>query len=155
LLDDGDEVTEGLGVEAGGDGDSPAIGKDQFERLLVGSAGGGGIGEDGDRDEVGSGGVGGTLVRGNVLGGGGLVEAFSEGVKGDSAAAAELGVGQSAVAEVAEDGIPACVREGDVGHGRISRAGRSAPSGYDRGRSPGFPDALHRTDSAPLKTGRE
>ena len=55
LLDDGDELAEGLGIEAGCDGDPASIGEDQFEGLSGGRGGGDGIGEDGDGEEVGGG----------------------------------------------------------------------------------------------------
>jgi hypothetical protein len=87
------------------------------------------------------------MVRGCGLGRAGLVEALSEGVKGDPATAAELGVGQTAAAEISEEGIPAKIEGVAPGHGVFSLTGPSDLSGYDRGRSPGFPDALHRTDT--------
>jgi len=64
------------------------------------------IRKDGDREEVvGSGGK--TIVAGGGIGRKGLVEMLSEGVKRDLATAAELGLSQTAAAEVIEEGIPA------------------------------------------------
>ena len=50
---------------------------------------------------------GGTIVAGGGLGRAGLVEVLSEGMKRDLAAAAELGLSQTAAAEIVEEGIPA------------------------------------------------
>jgi hypothetical protein len=121
-------LAEGLGIEAGCDGDSAATGKNQFERLWDGSGGGDGIGEDGDGKEAGSGTVGGERVRGGGLRGRRAVEALSEGMDGDAASLAEFGVGQASAAEVVEEGVPAEVEDVAPRHGVISRTGPSAPS---------------------------
>jgi hypothetical protein len=67
----------------------------------------GGIGPDGDGKEVVVGSGGGTIITGGGLGGAGLVEVLSEGVERDLAAAAELGLSQTATAEIIEEGVPA------------------------------------------------
>lgn len=54
---------------------------------------------------VGTGGK--AIVAGGGLGQEGLVEMLSEGVKRDLATAAELGLSQTAAAEIVEEGIPA------------------------------------------------
>ena len=65
------------------------------------------IGKDGDREDVVVGTGGGTIVAGGGIGREGLVEMPSDGVKRDSATAAELGLSQTAPAEIIEEGIPA------------------------------------------------
>jgi hypothetical protein len=50
---------------------------------------------------------GGKMVAGGGLGGSGLVEVLSEGMERDPTAAAELGLGQAAAAEIVEEGLPA------------------------------------------------
>jgi len=65
------------------------------------------IGEDGDREEVLVGGSGGTKIAGGGPGRLGLVEVLSEGMERDLTAAAELGLGQAAAAEIVEEGLPA------------------------------------------------
>ena len=76
-------MAEGLGVEAGCDGDPTSIAQEQFEVGSGGGGGGDGIGEDGDGEEVVVGTGGGTMVAGGGLGRVGLVEVFSEGMEGD------------------------------------------------------------------------
>ena len=49
------------------------------------------------------------MVPGGGLGGAGLVETLPEGMKGDPASAAELGLSQAATAVIIEQGIPALV----------------------------------------------
>ena len=66
-----------------------------------------GIGQDGDREEVVVGTGGRTIVAEGGLGRDGLVEVLSEGVKRDLTPAAELGLSQTAAAEIIEEGIPA------------------------------------------------
>jgi hypothetical protein len=102
--------------------------EEQFEGLSGGRGGGDGIGEEGDGEEVGSGAVGGERVRGGRLRGGYPVEAFSEGMDGDSASLAELGVSQAAAAEIVEEGVPAEVEDVAPRHGVISRTGLRAPA---------------------------
>jgi hypothetical protein len=100
-------MAEGPGVESGGDGDPTSIGEDEFE---VGSRGGArrdGIGKDSDREEMAVGTGERTIVAGSAISRGGLVEVLSEGVKRDLAKAAELGLSQTAPAEIVEEGIPA------------------------------------------------
>jgi hypothetical protein len=121
-------LAEGLGIEAGCDGDPASIVEEQLEGLSGGSGGGDGIGEDSDGEEVGSGAVGGERFRGGRLRGRCLVEAFSEGMDGDAASLAELGVGQAATAELVEEGVPAEVEDVAPRHGVISQTGPSAPS---------------------------
>ena len=50
-------------------------------------------------------------VRGGGLRGGYPVEVFPEGMDGDAASFAELGLGQAATAELAEEGVPAEVED--------------------------------------------
>jgi hypothetical protein len=120
-------LAEGLGIEAGGDGDPASIIQEQFEGLSGGNGGGDGIGEDGDGEEVSSR-VRGGMVRGGGLRGGNPVEVFPEGMDGDAASFAELGLGQAAAAELVEEGVPAEVEDRAPRHGVISRTGLSAPS---------------------------
>ena len=65
------------------------------------------IWNDGDWEEVVVGTGGRTIVAGGGIGREGLVEMLSEGVKRDLATAAELGLSQTAPAEIIEEGIPA------------------------------------------------
>jgi hypothetical protein len=65
------------------------------------------IRKDGDREEVVVGTGRRTIVAGGGLGREGQVEMLSEGVKRDLAAAAELGLSQTAPAEIIEEGVPA------------------------------------------------
>jgi hypothetical protein len=140
-------LAEGLGIEAGCDGDPASIAQEQLEGLSEeGSGGGDGIGEDGDGEEVGSG-VAGRRVRGGRLRGGWLVEAFSEGMEGDPASLAELGLGQAATAELVEEGVPAEVEDVAPRHGVNSRTGTRPHHGNDLGFSPRLPDAVYRTDT--------
>jgi hypothetical protein len=63
--------------------------------------------EDGDREEVVVGTEGRTIVVGGGRGREGPVEVLSEGVQRDLPTAAELGLSQTAPAEIIEEGIPA------------------------------------------------
>ena len=93
------------------------------------------------------------MVRGGRLRGACLVEAFSEGMDGDSASLAELGLSQAATAEIVEEGVPAEVEDVAPRHGVNSRTGPRPHHGNDRRFSRRLPDALHRTDSVrTLKT---
>jgi hypothetical protein len=107
FLQDSNETAESLGVESGGDGDPTSIGKDKFEVGLGDGDRQDRIGKDGDREEVLFGAGGSTIVAGGGIGREGLVEMLSEGVKRDLATAAELGLSQTAPAEIIEEGIPA------------------------------------------------
>jgi hypothetical protein len=91
----------------GRDGDSTSLGKDEFEVGSVGRDRRVRVGKDGDREEVVVGTGGRTIVAGGGLGRAGLLEVLSEGMKRDLAAGAELGLSQTAAAEIIEDGIPA------------------------------------------------
>jgi hypothetical protein len=66
-----------------------------------------GIGQDSDREEMVVGTCGRTIVAGSGLGPAGLVEVLSKGMERDLAPAAELGLSQTAAAEIIEEGIPA------------------------------------------------
>jgi len=136
-------MSEGLGVEAGSDGDPAAVGEDQLEGLMMSIARRDRRGKDSDGEELGDGWCVGALRRGLGF----PIEAISEGVEGKSASLTELGLGEWAVAEIAEDGVPACVRDGDVGHGVSSAMAWAWDHGNHRSRSRGFPDVLHRTDT--------
>jgi hypothetical protein len=100
-------LTEGLRIEAGCDGDPTSIAQEELEGLSGGSGrtGGDGIGEDGDGEEMISGG--GERIRRGGLGGGNPVEVFAEGMEGEAASLAELGLGQAAAAELVEEGVSA------------------------------------------------
>ena len=65
------------------------------------------IGTDGDREEMAVGRGGRTIVADGGLGRERLIEMLSEGVKRDLTPAAELGLSQTAAAEIIEEGIPA------------------------------------------------
>ena len=105
-----------------------SIVEEQFQGLSGGRVGGDRLGEDGDGEEVGRNAVGRGAVRGDRLGGGCLIEAFSEGMDGEAASSAELGVGQAAAAELVEEGVPAVVADVALRHGAVSRTRSSAPS---------------------------
>jgi hypothetical protein len=96
-----------LGVESGADGDPTSIGKDEFEVGLGGRNRQDRIRNDGDREKVVVGTGGRTIVARGGLGRKGLVEMLAEGVKRDLATAAELGLSQTAPAEIIEESIPA------------------------------------------------
>jgi hypothetical protein len=106
-LHDGDEMAECPGVESRGDGDATSVGEDQFEVGGRGRDRGDRIGQDGDREEMRVGIGGGTSVDGRGLGRTWRVEVLSEGMERDLAAAAELGLSQTAAAELVEEGLPA------------------------------------------------
>ena len=120
-------MAEGLGIEAGCDGDPASIVEEQLEGLSGGSGGGDGIGEDGDGEEVGSGASEERWFAGVGLRGGYPVEAFSEGMDGDAASLAELGLGQAATAEIVEEGVPAEVEDVAPRHGVDLPDGAAGP----------------------------
>jgi hypothetical protein len=107
FLQDSDETAESLRVESGGDGDPTSIGQDEFEVGLGGRNRQDRIRNDGDREKVVVGTGGRTIVARGELGREGLVEMLAEGMKRDLATAAELGLSQTAPAEIIEEGIPA------------------------------------------------
>ena len=69
------------------------------------------------------------MVPGGGLGGAGLGETLPEGMTGDPASAAELGLSQAAAAVIMEQGIPAQVEGVAPGQSVISLTGPSAPFG--------------------------
>jgi peroxiredoxin Q/BCP len=105
------------------------VGEDQFEGLVRCGVGTRRVGQDGDGEEVGGGGGRAVEAAGCALGGTRLVEASAEGVKGDPTEPAELDVGQSALAEVVEEGIPAEVGRACLRHGELSLRGPLPPPG--------------------------
>src|SRR5579883_2788613 len=80
-LHSGDETAEGLGIESGSDGDATPVGEDELEVGRGIADRWGGIGEDGDREEVGIGRGGGTMIAGGGPGWLGLVEVLPEGME--------------------------------------------------------------------------
>ena len=74
---------------------------------LGGSGRRGGIGKDGNGEEVVMGTGGRAIVAGGGLGRARLIEVVPEGGERNVALAAELGLSQAASAEIVEDGVPA------------------------------------------------
>lgn len=128
VLEGVDELTKGGGIEAGCDGDGESVFEDELEWVSGADGGGSGIGEDGDGDEPRGDACDGGEVGVGRLRGGRLIEVLAEGMDRDAAAAAELGVGEAAASEIAEECVPAEVEDVSAGHGVISRTGTSAPS---------------------------